>query len=197
MHAHTFPRPVDSSANLLLLFIPNFLCYVLKFDLRGGSITTCPAGMVSLTLMTNERGLRQVIRGRPCVDGVLHRVVGLCTIHFVHSHIRIAEKHWVIAYQSHSPAWDWKKIGLRLKGEPIARNSLGTLSAISQAILVGMLSVFHRVSIGTSSFDTNTVLGHFWQERCALGLWIVSRSTLSTNKTCDILALSFLKLWLL
>ena len=69
-----------------------------------------------------------------------------------------------------------KKKGLRLKGEPIARNSLGTLSAISQAILVGMLSVFHGVSVGTSSFDTNTVLGHFWQERCALGLWIVSRS---------------------
>ena len=84
----------------------------------------------------------------------------------------------------------------KLKGGPIARNSLGTLSAISQAILVGMLSFFHRVYIGTSSFDENTVLGHFLQERCGLGLWKVSRSTLSTNKTCDILALSFLKLWL-
>ena len=30
-------------------------------------------------------------------------------------------------------------------GGPIARNSLGTLSAISQAILVGMLSFFHSV----------------------------------------------------
>ena len=39
-------------------------------------------------------------------------------------------------------------------------------------------------------------LGHFWQEKCGLGLWKVSRSTLSTNKTCDIQALSFLKLWL-
>ena len=29
MHAHTFPRPVDSSANLLLLFIFNFLCFLL------------------------------------------------------------------------------------------------------------------------------------------------------------------------
>ena len=37
----------------------------------------------------------------------------------------------------------------RLKEGPIARNSLGTLSAISQAILVGMLSFFHRVYIGT------------------------------------------------
>ena len=83
-----------------------------------------------------------------------------------------------------------------LRGGPIARNSLGTLSAISQAILVGMLSFFHRVYIGTSSVDENTVLGHFWQEKCGLGLWKVSRSTLSTNKTCDILALSFLKLWL-
>ena len=53
--------------------------------------------MVSMTLMTNERGLRQVIRARPCVDCVLHQVVGLCTIHFIHSHIRIAEKQWVIA----------------------------------------------------------------------------------------------------
>ena len=45
----------------------------------------------------------------------------------------------------------------KVKGGPIARNSLGTLSAISQAILVGMLSFFHRVYIGTSSFDENTV----------------------------------------
>ena len=93
-------------------------------------------------------------------------------------------------------ACDVTTVPSHLKGGTIARNSLGTLSAISQAILVGMLSFFHRVYIGTSSFDENTVLGHFWQERCGLGLWKVSRSTLSTNKTCDILALSFLKLWL-
>ena len=53
-----------------------------------------------------------------------------------------------------------------LKVGPIAHNSLGTLSAISQAILAGMLSFFHRVYIGTSSFDENTVLGHCWQEKC-------------------------------
>ena len=69
-----------------------------------------------------------------------------------------------------------------IKGGPIARSSLGTLSAISQAILVGMPSFFHRVFIGTSSFYANTVLWHFWQEWCGLGLWKVSRSTLSTNK---------------
>ena len=86
--------------------------------------------------------------------------------------------------------------GLKGGGGPIACNSLGTLSAISQAILVGMLSFFHRMYIGTSSFDENTALEHFWQERCGFGLWKISQSTLSTNKTCDILALSFLKLWL-
>ena len=87
----------------------------------------------------------------------------------------------------------WANIEKRnqIKGGTIARNSLGILSAISQAIVVGMLSFFHRVYIGTSSFDENTVLAHFWQERCGLGLWKVSRSTLSTNKTCDILTLFF------
>ena len=62
----------------------------------------------------------------------------------------------------------WHKI----KGGPIARSSL--VSAISQAILVGMLSFFHRMFIGTSSFDKCTVVGHFWQEKYGLGLWKVS-----------------------